>query len=114
MNPLLRTYLYECQEFKNKIINFCQMNGIPISLLNALKFKSNNSYLGKFFSQLYIAPMIYLSNSRGFNIWRMQLDNDIMNEILTNNNIAYFKKITNEDIEFKEKLKKLMGDDFNG
>jgi hypothetical protein len=111
MDVITRYYTKRIKNFNMTINTFCKEKGIPSSLNNALTYKANMG-IGCFWKNLYVAPKIYLANSKSFLAYRESLDIDFQNDIITNDEIFALQQETIKNKHIKEQLKKVMKYDF--
>lgn len=107
----IKYYKRKIQKFNSIISDFCEEENIPNSFNNALHYKSNKG-IGKFWKNLYLAPKLFLANSKAFLNYRETLDNDFANEIMNTDEIFKFQQEAVKSSELHKELKKIMKIDF--
>jgi len=107
----VKYYRKRLKDFHVTIEDFCQEEGIPCTINNALHYKANMG-VGRFWKHLYVAPKLYLANSRAFLNYRNTLDPDFKNEIIDTEEIFSFQQEALKNLYLQKELQKIMKNDF--
>ena len=110
-NITIKYYRKRCQAFNKQIDSFCNKAGITSNLNNALSYRASQG-IGKFWGELYLAPKLYLANSRTFLNYRLTLDNDFANDVMNIDEIFKFQQEAVKDLQLHIELKNIMKNDY--
>ena len=110
-----RSYILQIKHFVHKQMKlFCEKHNLPVAFTSLTNFQHNEKdFLGENFVFLSVAPKILLAASKSFLSYYINLkDADMKQELITREEIKYYKMEIINNKRIKLFLSKLLQEDF--